>query len=67
LVNNTLPDSSTSQDDFRDLSPIGTFRIGVEQAQLDHEVLLVVARQKRLVRSSVGNVDDCGMHQSYAA
>jgi hypothetical protein len=61
----TLPDALSPlrlfvrinpQDDSRDLSPFGTFRIGVEQAQIDHKVLFVVARQKRLVRSSVGNV-----------
>ena len=32
------------QHNFRDLAPIGTFRIGVEQAQIDHQMLLIVAR-----------------------
>jgi len=44
------------QDNFHDLSAVGTFGVGVEQAQIDHEVLLIVARPKRLVRCGVGNV-----------
>lgn len=44
------------QDDSRDLSPIGAFALGIQQAEVGHEVLLVVARQKRLVWSGVRNV-----------
>jgi hypothetical protein len=44
------------QDDFRDLSPIGTFSVGVKEAEICHEVTLVVVRQKRFVRCGAGNV-----------
>jgi hypothetical protein len=47
-----LPDALSSpqfflginlQNDAGDLSPIGAFRVGVEQAQIDHEMPLVVS------------------------
>jgi hypothetical protein len=44
------------QHDARNLSPIGTLCVGVEQAQIGHEMLLVVSRQKRLDWSGVGNL-----------
>ena len=51
------------QDDSRDLSPIGTFSVGVEQAQIGHEVLLVVACQNGSSGTVSATCGDCGMHQ----
>jgi hypothetical protein len=42
------------QNDFRDLSPIGSFALGVEQAQISHEVLLIVPCQDGFGRSQIG-------------
>ena len=54
------------QHDPRNLSPVGSGRVGVEQAKVRDNVLLIVHRQRRvgrvLVRHGLGDLPALGVH-----
>ena len=44
------------QNDPCNLSPVGALSIGIEQTQISHQMLLIVARQRRVGRRHVSNI-----------
>src|SRR5438067_1444655 len=43
------------ENDTRHFSPIGTVLFGIEQTHIGDRVLLVIRRQRRVIRSQIGN------------
>ena len=44
------------QDDPRDIAPVGTVRIGIEQAQIRDEMLLVVGGNRWIGRGQISDI-----------
>ena len=48
------------QDDPRDIAPVGTVRIGIEQAQVRDEMLLVVGGNRWIGRGQISDIGSSG-------
>jgi len=55
------------QHDSSHLLPIGTLRDRIEQPPIGHEMLFIVGRQRRIIRSGIGDlrIERRGLHGGF--